>query len=80
MNYELLRAFIQDSGVKVSFLAEKMGITRQSLHLKIMGVRPFTQSEIMSLKKTLHMDNDVFMQIFFAECVPETATSSEVKR
>lgn len=79
MNYELLRAFIQDSGVKVSFLAEKMGITRQSLHLKIMGVRPFTQSEIMSLKKTLHMDNDVFMRIFFAECVPETATSSEVK-
>jgi plasmid maintenance system antidote protein VapI len=78
MNYELLRAYIQDSGVKVSVLADKMGISRQSLHLKISGVRLFTQSEIMSLKKTLHMDDEIFMQIFFAECVPETATK-EVK-
>ena len=78
MNYELLRAYIQDSGVKVSVLADKMGISRQSLHFKISGVRPFTQSEIMALKKTLHMDDDIFMRIFFAECVPETATKETV--
>lgn len=74
MNYELLRTFIRDSGLKVSFIADKIGITRQALHSKINGLRPFTQAEIMALKTTLHMSDEDFMQIFFAECVPETAT------
>ena len=79
MNYELLRAFIRDSGVKVSFLADKIGISRQALHSKIAGSRPFTQSEIMALKIALHMNDEDFMRIFFAERVPETATNAEVK-
>ena len=79
MNYELLRSYIRDSGVKVSFLADKIGISRQALHSKVNGLRPFTQAEIMALKIALHMDDDVFMRIFFAECVPETATNKEVK-
>lgn len=79
MNYELLRAFIRDSGVKVSFLADKIGISRQGLHAKIAGLRPFTQSEMMALKIALHMNDEDFMRIFFAECVPETATNAEVK-
>lgn len=79
MNYELLRAFIRDSGIKVSYLAEKIGMTRQSLHAKLNGSRTFTQSEIMALKIALHMNDEDFMRIFFAECVPETATNKEVK-
>ena len=79
MNYELLRTFIQDSGLKISSLAAKIGMTRQSLHAKLRGTRSFTQSEIMALKIALHMDDDTFMRIFFAECVPETATNKEGK-
>ncbi len=79
MNYELLRAYIRDSGIKVSYLAEKIGMTRQSLHAKLNGSRTFTQSEIMALKIALHMNDEDFMRIFFAECVPETATSREAK-
>ena len=79
MNYELLRAFIRDSGIKVSYLAEKIGMTRQSLHAKLNGSRTFTQSEIMALKIALHMNDEDFMHIFFAECVPETTTSKEAK-
>ena len=79
MNYELLRAFIRASGIKVSYLAEKIGMTRQSLHAKLNGSRTFTQSEIMALKIALHMNDEDFMHIFFAECVPETATSKEAK-
>lgn len=79
MNYELLRAFIRDSGIKVSVLADKIGMTRQSLHAKLNGTRTFTQSEIMALKIALHMNDEDFMRIFFAECVPETATSKEAK-
>lgn len=79
MNYELLRAFIRASGIKVSYLADKIGMTRQSLHAKLNGNRTFTQSEIMALKIALHMNDEDFMHIFFAECVPETATSKEAK-
>lgn len=79
MNYELLRSFIRDTGIKVSVLAEKIGMTRQSLHAKLNGSRTFTQSEIMALKIALHMNDEDFMRIFFAECVPETATSKEAK-
>ena len=79
MNYELLRAFIRDSGIKASYLADKIGMTRQSLHAKLNGSRTFTQSEIMALKIALHMNDEDFMRIFFAECVPETATSKEAK-
>lgn len=79
MNYELLREFIRNSGLKVSFLAGKIGITRQSLRAKINGDRAFTQSEILALKVALRMSDEDFMNIFFAECVPETATSKEVK-
>lgn len=79
MNYELLRAFIRASGIKVSYLADKIGMTRQSLHAKLNGSRTFTQSEIMALKIALHMNDEDFMRIFFAEYVPETATSKEAK-
>lgn len=79
MNHELLRTFIRNNGLKVSFLADKIGMTRQSLHAKLNGTRPFTQAEIMALKIALHMDDDTFMRIFFAECVPEAATNAEVK-
>lgn len=78
MNYELLRAYIRDSGLKISFLADKIGISRQSLHSKISGSRTFTQSEMMALKTALHMDDVVFMRIFFAERVPETATKESL--
>ena len=79
MNHELLRSFIRDNGLKVSFLADKIGMTRQSLHAKLNGTRPFTQAEIMALKIALHMNDDDFLRIFFAECVPETATKAEDK-
>ena len=79
MNYELLRTYIQDSGLKISSLAAKIGMTRQSLHAKLRGNRSFTQSEIMALKIALHMDDDDFIRIFFAECVPEKGTKQEVK-
>ena len=79
MNYELLRAFIRDSGLKVTFLADRTGMTRQSLRAKLNGTRSFTQSEIMALRIALHMSDDDFMRIFFAECVPETATNKGAK-
>lgn len=64
MNHELLKETIQDRGVKVSVLADKMGISRQSLHLKLNGERSFDQGEIMAIKTNLRLSDDEFMEIF----------------
>lgn len=69
MNNDLLKEVINESGIKVTSLAEKMGISRQSLHMKINGERRFDQGEIMSLKTNLHLSDDLFMRIFFNDDV-----------
>jgi len=69
MNNEKLKEVIQESGVKVSVLADKIGISRQSLHLKLNGERNFDQGEIMSLKTILHLSDAQFLEIFFNDSV-----------
>lgn len=69
MNHELLKETIQDRGVKVSVLADKMGISRQSLHMKLNGERSFDQGEIMAIKTNLRLSDDEFMEIFFKGAV-----------
>lgn len=69
MNHELLKDTIQDRGVKVSVLADKIGISRQSLHMKLNGERSFDQGEIMAIKTTLRLSDEEFMEIFFNDGV-----------
>lgn len=69
MNNEKLKEVIQESGVKVSVLADKIGISRQSLHMKLNGDRNFDQGEIMSLKTILHLSDAQFLEIFFNDSV-----------
>lgn len=69
MNNEKLKEVIQDSGIKVSVLADKIGISRQSLHMKLNGERNFDQGEIMSLKAYLHLSDEQFIEIFFNDDV-----------
>ena len=74
MNNDLLKEVIQDNGVKVSVLADKIGISRQSLFMKLNGERAFDQGEIMALKTNLHLSDDQFMEIFFNDVVEEKST------
>lgn len=69
MNNDLLKEVIQDRGIKVSVLADKMGISRQSLYLKLDGKRSFDQGEIMAIKTNLRLSDAEFMSIFFSERV-----------
>lgn len=69
MNNGLLKEVIQDRGVKVSVLADKIGISRQSLHMKLNGERSFDQGEIMAIKTTLRLSDEEFMEIFFSDSV-----------
>lgn len=61
----------------MSVLAEKIGITRQSLHMKLNGERSFDQGEIMSIKINLRLSDEEFMEIFFNDNVDKL--SQEVK-
>ena len=74
MNNEKLKEVIQDSGIKISVLADKIGISRQSLYMKINGERSFDQGEIMALKSNLHLSDEQFMTIFFSDDVDELST------
>lgn len=74
MNNELLREVIKDSGVKITALADKIGISRQSLTMKINGERSFDQGEIMAIKTNLHLTDEQFMQIFFYDDVDRLPT------
>jgi len=74
MNNEKLKEVIQDSGIKISVLADKIGISRQSLYMKINGERSFDQGEIMALKSNLHLDDEQFMTIFFNDDVDKLST------
>lgn len=78
MNHALLRDTIQDRGIKMSVLADKIGISRQSLHMKLNGERSFDQEEIMAIKINLRLSDEEFMSIFFCDRVENM--SQEVKR
>lgn len=78
MNHELLRGIIQDRGVKVSVLADKIGISRQSLHMKLNGERSFDQGEIMAIKTNLRLSDTEFMEIFFNDRVDKLPTKETV--
>lgn len=74
MNNELLKEVIRESGVKVSALVDKIGISRQALHMKLNGDRTFDQGEIMAIKTNLHLSDEQFMRIFFNDDVEEMST------
>lgn len=78
MNNEKLKEVIQDSGIKMSVLADKIGISRQSLYMKVNGERSFDQGEIMALKSNLHLSDEQFMTIFFSDDVDKLSTKENV--
>lgn len=65
INKSALKNAIGKSGVSVTFLAEKMGISREGLYKKINGETEFKASEILDLQKTLHLTNAKRDAIFF---------------
>lgn len=48
-NTELLMKYIKDSGLKLQYIAEKMGISRSSLNNKICNRTEFRIGEVESL-------------------------------
>lgn len=72
-NTALLEKLIKDSGLKLSFIAEKLGITRQALHRKIKGLVQFTGPEIKILCELLNLQEWAKIKpVFFADNVDKT--------
>lgn len=63
----LLREKIDERGIKLGFVASKMGISRQSLYRKLIGERPFSLNEAQSICAVLGLEDADRDRIFFAD-------------
>lgn len=68
-NTALLKKIINESGLKYDYIAEKIGISRQSLWMKINDNSEFKASEIQKLCSVLNIQRDKRDSIFFLSSV-----------
>lgn len=55
---ELLEVYIRDSGLKKSYLADRLQVSRQSFCNKLSGKTPFTLKECTELIEILDINSD----------------------
>ena len=63
---EALKEYIKNSGMTVTFIAEKSGILRETLYNRMKSDGDFKASEIYALAKVLGMTTKERDRIFFA--------------
>lgn len=61
----LLKSAITASGLKLGFIAERIGMSRQSLYRCIKGETEFKQSQIAALCDILSLNRRDMERIFF---------------
>ena len=64
INTPLLQQKIKDSGLKVGFIAKKLGRSRQALNDKIQGKTEFLPSEIRIICELLQLTDEERRLIF----------------
>lgn len=60
-----LRQAIDDNGIKLKFICEKLGLSRQGLYKKMNGRSEFTVSETKEIQQILGLSNEERDAIFF---------------
>ena len=69
-NTALLEKLIKDSGLKLSFIALKLGISRTALYKKIKGLVQFTGPEIKIMCRLLNLKTWAKIEpVFFSDDV-----------
>lgn len=63
---ELLKEKIKDSGMKMTSIAEKSGIVRETLYNRLAGIGDFTATEIVGLTDTLRLSKAERDKIFLS--------------
>lgn len=66
MNYQKLQALIDDSGITMTALSEKMGITRPTLFRKLKQESVFTVTDINSIRKIFRLTDEETIDIFLS--------------
>lgn len=67
----ILRNLISKKGFKHSYLADKLGITKQSFSRKMTGKDDFKWKELITLSEVLQLDNEeksFFLENWFTKC------------
>lgn len=65
----LLRKKIEESGIKLSFIAEKLGMTRQGFDKKLKDNSDFKAYQMFILVDILHLTKKEAAAIFYAQNV-----------
>ena len=71
---ERLKERIKKSGLKMNYIAEQIGITREGLYNKINGKNDFKATEIAKLQDLLGLSLTEKEKIFFARWVEKSST------
>ena len=66
-NMELLKTFIERSGISLTNVAKKLNITYVALNNKLNGKYPFTLDEALLLKRVLHLTQSEWDAVFDEE-------------
>lgn len=64
---ELLGVKIQESGLKIGFICEQLGMSRQGFWKKANGLTPFRVSEVFVLCSLLNISEEDKIKIFYPE-------------
>jgi hypothetical protein len=67
VNTQLLDAKIEESGLKVSFIISKLGLSPEGFYKKKRGEIPFRTAEIYVLCDLLHLSDKEKSLIFYPE-------------
>ena len=67
VDIERLQKIVEESGLKKTFIAANLGITRQGYAKKEKGKSDFTASEIRAMKGLLGLSNKDVADIFLAD-------------
>lgn len=65
---EALNDRIRTSGMKKSFIAEKLGLTPQSFSNRLKGITEFTASEVVALIDILSLTSEEVSLFFGRKC------------
>ena len=66
MNCEELKKRIDERGLKIRYIAEKLGISHEAMYNKVKGKTEFKVSEVAALAKVLNLSDKEIRSIFFA--------------
>lgn len=76
-NSFMLRQKIKSKGIRLSHLVNALHTSYAWLKKKIDGKKPFTNDEIFILGKTLNLNDDEIIAIFFADDVDNMTTDKK---